>query len=135
MAGRKKKATKLSLLRYKMKIGNIISQIPPTADIASEVMSEIYSSWETGFKTYVTVRKVIESVISDVPPSNRAPYYAMGQRYYNLVVARRHADPASRSAIRNALKEQAGADKDDGLVSGAKLDAVFDAIEKQYGIS
>ena len=134
MPGRKRKATKLSLLRYKMKVGNIVYQMSPRSDIAEEVLDEQYKAWESGFKTYVSVRRIIETVISDVPPAHRVPYYMVGQRYYNLVVARRHMLPENRTAIRVALKQQAGADSTDRIVDGAKLDAIFDAIDKQFGI-
>jgi len=130
MPGRKKVATSLSLVRYKGKTKKIIYEKYPDRESAEEASKHQFDAWLAGFKKYKMVRNIIASVISDVAPTLRAPYYGFGQKYFNLVVERRY----DKNIVREYLLANCGVDKPGSLIDASKLNQVFDAIDRAYGI-
>lgn len=128
MAGKKKVATAYSLIRYKGKTARILYEKYGDRDLALEALSYQFSAWVDGFKKYKSVRDVINAVIQDVAPTHRLPYYALGQKYFNLVVERKH----DKNTVRELLINQSGAGRPGSTVDVSKLVAVFDAIDQAY---
>lgn len=129
MVAKKKIATELSLIRYKAKIAEYMLRDKVHLESKLQQLNEQFKAWVAGFKRYVTVRRIISTVISNVPPSARAPYYAYGQQYFSEVIER----GLDRDIVIRQIKSKAGIGTPYPVVKEEILDRVFEAIDKAYG--